>query len=136
MRRLLPLMLIVVATAASAQAYKWKDASGTVHYSDTPPPTGTDYKNVKTSGTVAPLAPSPVTPAASASAGKPGTPIADTAANRKAVCDGLTRNMDMLSGAGPLSVDDKNGQRVTMDDTRRRQEMSTAQDQYKQYCSK
>ena len=63
-------------------------------------------------------------------------PIADTAANRKAICDNLTKNMDMLSGSGPLSVDDKNGQRVTMDDTRRRQEMSMAQDQYKQYCAK
>ena len=136
MRRLLPLMLIVVATAASAQAYKWKDASGTVHYSDTPPPTGTDYKNVKTSGTVAPLGPSPVAPAPSAPAGKPGMPIADSPANRKSVCDSLTHNMDLLSGSGPLSIDDKNGQRVAMDDTRRRQELSTAQDQYKQYCSK
>jgi hypothetical protein len=136
MRRLLPLMLIVVAATASAQAYKWKDASGTVHYSDTPPAQGTDYKNVKTSGSAAPLGPSAVAPATAASAGKPATPIADTAANRKAVCDNLTHNMSLLSGSDPLSVDDKSGQRVTMDDTRRRQELSTAQDQYKQYCSK
>jgi hypothetical protein len=33
-------VLLVVATAVSAQTYKWKDASGGTQYSDTPPPPG------------------------------------------------------------------------------------------------
>jgi len=130
MRRLLPLMLIVVATAASAQAYKWKDASGTVHYSDTPPPTGTDYKNVKTTGSASPLGPSAV-PALSSSTAKPS---AD--AGNKSVCADLQKNMALLSGAEPLSIDGPNGKQVALDDTHRRQELSLAQDQYKQNCAK
>ena len=34
------LALAVVALPASAQMYKWTDASGRIHYSDTPPPEG------------------------------------------------------------------------------------------------
>jgi glutaredoxin len=34
---LLGLVLLAVAGAAAAQVYKWTDAQGTVHYSDTPP---------------------------------------------------------------------------------------------------
>ncbi|WP_250625135.1 DUF4124 domain-containing protein [Pinirhizobacter soli] len=130
MRRLLPLLLIVVATAASAQAYKWKDASGTVHYSDTPPPTGTDYKNVKTTGSTSPLGPSAV-PTPSSSAAKPS---AD--AGNKSVCTDLQKNMALLSGTEPLSIDGPNGKQVALDDTHRRQELSLAQDQYKQNCAK
>lgn len=36
----LGLCLLAFAGLASAQVYKWKDAQGTVHYSDTPPPRG------------------------------------------------------------------------------------------------
>jgi len=36
----LGLCLLAFAGLASARVYKWKDAQGTVHYSDTPPPRG------------------------------------------------------------------------------------------------
>lgn len=36
----LGLVLLMIAEAAAAQVYKWKDEHGTVHYSDTPPPAG------------------------------------------------------------------------------------------------
>lgn len=132
MRRLLPLLLIVVAATASAQAYKWKDANGTVHYSDTPPPVGTDYKNVKTTGSASPLGPSAVpTPSSSAAKASAG---AD--AGTKSVCTDLQKNMALLSGTEPLSIDGPNGKQVALDDTHRRQELSLAQDQYKQNCAK
>jgi glutaredoxin len=41
MRRMLPVLLLAGAAAhlpAAAQMYKWTDAHGTVHYTDTPPP--------------------------------------------------------------------------------------------------
>ena len=34
------LVLLAAAATLSAQTYKWKDASGTTQYSDTPPPPG------------------------------------------------------------------------------------------------
>ena len=36
-RMLLPLALVLLPAIAGAQAYKWKDANGQVHYSQTPP---------------------------------------------------------------------------------------------------
>eukprot|EP01036_Dinobryon_divergens_P014582 gene14582-19714_t len=32
------LALLACASTASAQMYKWKDAKGVTHYTDTPPP--------------------------------------------------------------------------------------------------
>jgi hypothetical protein len=136
MRRLLPVALLLVVVSAHAQVYKWKDASGTVHYSDAPPPAGAEYKSVKTTGTAEPLAAPAAAPAAASTAGKATPPIADTPQNRAAVCKTLQGNMSMLSGDGALTMDDGKGKAVAMDPTRRRQEQTLAQEQYKQYCSK
>ena len=40
----LGLALLLGATGASAQMYKWTDAKGGVHFSDQPPPPGSDRK--------------------------------------------------------------------------------------------
>jgi glutaredoxin len=37
-RRMLPGLLLLACFSSSAQMYKWTDAQGTVHYTDTPPP--------------------------------------------------------------------------------------------------
>ncbi|WP_374591850.1 DUF4124 domain-containing protein [Aquabacterium sp.] len=42
---LLPLLAVGLLSPALAQ-YKWRDASGNTHYSDTPPPPGTPAKDV------------------------------------------------------------------------------------------
>lgn len=39
-RSIFVLMLLLVASMSWAQAYKWRDASGRIQYSDTPPPPG------------------------------------------------------------------------------------------------
>ncbi|WP_371763965.1 DUF4124 domain-containing protein [Massilia sp.] len=41
MRAVAAFALVVAAAAAHGQTYKWKDAAGVVHYSDTPPARGT-----------------------------------------------------------------------------------------------
>jgi hypothetical protein len=38
--RLIVLIFALIATTASAQVYRWVDKSGTVHYSNEPPPAG------------------------------------------------------------------------------------------------
>lgn len=46
MRAMLAIPLFLVSTTLSAQIYTWRDASGKVHYSDTPP-TGMDAKQMR-----------------------------------------------------------------------------------------
>lgn len=46
MRGITLLILACIWTAASAQVYTWRDASGKVHYSDTPP-VGVDAKRMR-----------------------------------------------------------------------------------------
>ena len=56
-RAIFLVVLLAVATAASAQTYKWKDASGRTQYSDTPPPAGTKNVQQIRKATGAPAAP-------------------------------------------------------------------------------
>ena len=57
-RTIFLVVLLAVVTAASAQTYKWKDASGGTQYSDMPPPPGAkDVQQIhKATGTTAPTA--------------------------------------------------------------------------------
>ncbi len=68
MKRLLTLVLLVVALPASAVMYKWVDKDGKIHYSDQPPPEG-----AKQSGVVNTPAPT-TTPATAAPAEGAGAP--------------------------------------------------------------
>ena len=134
-RPLLAAALLLLAPQVFAQAYKWTDSSGTVHYSETPPPTGTKYQRMTTTGSSEPLAqPAPAVE-------KPGTaepalapqPVADTPANRAKFCTSLKSNLDMLKGDGPLLIQ-QDGQQKPIDDDQRKSQINTAQAQYQQYC--
>jgi hypothetical protein len=144
MRRLfIATALLLAAPLVAAQAYKWKDANGTVHYSDAPPPQGTKYNKVTTSGTVEPLATTEdgqskvKSSASSSSAPKPAEsslPVEDTPENRAKLCDSLQHNLDTLKGSGPV-VMKQNGQDKVIDADQRQQQTAAAEAQYKQYCS-
>lgn len=75
---LLPLLLALPLSAmAQAKVYRWVDAQGQVHYSQTPPPEiGAQAHSVRTVPASAAPAPSPSPPAAT----KPATPAAQAAA--------------------------------------------------------
>lgn len=143
MRRLLiATALLLAAPLAAAQAYKWTDANGTVHYSDAPPPQGTKYNKVTTSGSVEPLA-APQTGSNSnnnpeteghSQPRPPQQPVADTPENRAKLCANLKSNMDMLKGSGPVVMQDGDQQKVINTD-QRKQQQATAEAQYQQYCS-
>ncbi|MGH8666198.1 MAG: DUF4124 domain-containing protein, partial [Burkholderiales bacterium] len=58
------LLLAVLASTAWGQTYKWRDASGRIQYSDTPPPAGAkDVQQLRN----APAPPASATPSASKS---------------------------------------------------------------------
>jgi Domain of unknown function (DUF4124) len=139
MRRLLiAAALLLVAPLVAAQAYKWTDAGGTVHYSDAPPPQGTNYKKVTTTGTVEPLAqpaPKANTEGEGESSTKPSTqPVADTPENRAKLCSSLKSNLETLKSSGPV-VMDEGGQQKVMGADQRKQQQASAESQYQQYCS-
>lgn len=143
MRRLLiATTLLLVAPLVAAQAYKWKDANGTVHYSDAPPPQGTNFSKVKTSGSIEPLAaPAPAGSQANANANtkpdkpeQPQLPVMDTPENRAKLCANLKSNMETLKSAGPV-VMQEGGQQKVMTADQRTQQQATDQAQYQQYCT-
>ena len=139
-RSLIALALLLLAPLATAQVYKWTDAGGTVHYAQAPPPEGTKYKEVKTSGSVQPQAvPAPVATADSSGGGSSegGTespkPVTDTPENRNKLCASLKSNLAALNGSAPV-VMQVNGKTTALDDSQRKQQATTAQSQYQQYC--
>jgi hypothetical protein len=137
-RSTIALALLLMAPLASAQVYKWKDASGTVHYSETPPPSSAiKFKEVKPTTEVPPTpAASTAAPAAAPVAQQPTTTtVADTPENRAKLCTSLQTNLAALQGAAPV-VMQQGGKQTALDDSARKQQAAAAQAQYQQYCAK
>jgi hypothetical protein len=149
MRRLsIALVLLLVAPLAAAQVYKWTDAQGTVHYSETPPPTGTKYHQVEVNtGSDAPAADASNTssPAASDSSSSASTQnsngnnasqaVPDTPENRAKLCASLKGNIGTLQGSGPVVMQGAGGQPQLLNADQRKQQLDASQSQYQQYCN-
>lgn len=145
MRRLLmPLLLIAllgVPLAVCAQVYKWKDAHGTVHFADTPPPHGVTYTIVKTRFSTsngvdgASLRPTSESAADSDdSSSNSQNPLPNTPINRKQVCDKLEANIKLLNGSSPVITKDASGKSHVMSAEDRSKELAVEQTQHQQYC--
>ncbi|MBB6187343.1 DUF4124 domain-containing protein [Rhodanobacter sp. MP7CTX1] len=137
-RSLIAVTLLLLAPLANAQVYKWTDAGGTVHYSQSPPAEGTKFNKVKTNGSVEPLvapAPAPAANAAQATTAPaaPAAPIADTPENRHTLCESLKSNIAALQGSAPV-VMQQGDKSTALDDSQRKEQTGSAQAQYQQYC--
>jgi hypothetical protein len=136
-RSLIAVALMLLTPLALAQVYKWTDSHGTVHYSQTAPAAGVDFKRIKTVQSTAAPAQDAATqapaPARTQSAPASSQPIADTPANRKTLCDSLQANLKLLKGNGPV-VMQQDGKSTALDDTQRRQQITADEAQYQQYC--
>lgn len=137
------LALLLVAPLACAQVYKWTDAHGTVHYSETPPPTGTKYSQVSVNtGASAPAGADNASAATSSSSapsqGSGNTaaqaPVEDTPENRAKLCTSLKANIGTLQGSGPV-VMSNGGQQQLLNADQRKQQLDASQSQYSQYCA-
>lgn len=140
-RSLIVVALLLLAPLASAQQiYKWKDAQGTMHYSQSAPPEGTRYQQVKLAGGVESSADTATTPPAADATPAPATnpapaaPVADTPDNRAKLCATLKSNLATLQGSGPV-VMQQNGKPAVLDDAQRKQQIDGANSQYQQYCA-
>ena len=127
-RFLIVLALLMTAPLVSAQVYKWSDASGTIHYSQSPPNVGTKFKEVKPNVSADP------TPATPSSVPKPvTTAVADTPENRANLCTTLKTSLTALQGTGAVVVE-KDGKQTALDAAGRKEQTETAQAKIKQYC--
>jgi hypothetical protein len=139
MRRLpFAIALLMLASAATAQVYKWTDHHGTVHYSQTPPAAGVHYTRITTSGSEQASTTADSQPAldssdgGSAPASASTAPAADTPENRTALCASLKSNLSVLNSTGPVMMQ---GDGKALDKSQREQQIAAAEAQYKQYCS-
>lgn len=140
-------ILCTAGFASAQQIYKWKDSSGVVHFSQTPPADGANYKRMQLSSGPE-VAPRPSSPAEGAAAdgdsrdtAAASSPVAarkteaDTPSNRAALCKQLSSNITLLQGKQPVVTAGDNGKQQVMSDTTREQQLATARAQQVQYCS-
>jgi hypothetical protein len=139
-------ILCTAGFASAQQIYKWKDSSGVVHFSQTPPADGAHYKKMRLSSAPE-VASRPSSPAEGAFDGsRPDTGAApppaaaqktepDTPSNRAALCKQLSSNITLLQGKQPVVTAGDNGKQQVMSDSAREQQLATARSQQVQYCS-
>lgn len=128
---------LVLCGVAHAQIYKWKDADGSMHYSDTPPvgKTKTEVVNVKTA---------PVTALPPTVANKPGTTPAPSAPVASATADAAQKDpkqcaewqnrMSFLQSAPKLQSINEKGNIEMMDAASKPGKVAEAQQNITKYC--
>ncbi len=147
-RRLAALLAVgcwiaLVTTLAGAQIYKWKDAQGVTHFSQSPPPAGTHYTRMRLAGepevssNPSPAASTATPPAASPAAAQQTASgsVADTPQNRATLCKQLSSNIALLESSQSLTQAGPGGVQEKLTDTQRRQQLATARAQQAQYCN-
>lgn len=138
------LALACVAGFASAQQiYKWKDANGVTHFSQTPPANGMHYTKMRLTNEpdVASNPPAPASGDANDQGDAHPAPQAapanqtqaDTPSNRAELCKQLSSNITLLQGKQPV-VTGGSGKQAVMSDSAREQQLATARAQQVQYC--
>jgi len=130
------LLAAVAATAGHSadKVYKWKDANGVVHFSDAPPPKGTEFNNVRivnqSTGITQSEPQTPPTTGDAAAAGE-AKPADDGKAAR---CASAQDRVALLSSAQPLTVQ-QDGKYVPMAAADRAAELNIAKATVASLCS-
>ncbi|HSX60943.1 MAG TPA: DUF4124 domain-containing protein [Tahibacter sp.] len=131
------LLAAVAATAGHSadKVYKWKDANGIVHFSDAPPPKGTEFDNVRIvnqsaaiTQTEAAAAPAAADPNA---ANKPAQPDNSSAAR----CANAQKRVELLASSLQLQVQ-RDGKTVDMTPEERSAELNIARATVDSLCPK
>ena len=144
------LVLLAAVATVSAQTYKWKDASGTTQYSDTPPPPGA--RDIQQMRKV------PASPAPAAATTTQAKPVADAEAEfrkrlaarqdeeakqakaqeeeqmRARNCDQAKTHLAALESGNRVARYLPSGERVALDDSERDQAKVEAQKAIQTWC--
>jgi hypothetical protein len=142
------LSLACIAGFASAQQiYKWKDANGVTHFSQTPPPSSGIHFTKMHLASEPDVSSNPPPASAGAENTEPGSSDAsrqnapasssqpDTAANRAELCKQLSSNISLLQSKQPVVTGGSGGKQEVMSDNAREAQLATARAQQAQYCS-
>jgi len=129
---------------AATQVYKWIDSSGSVHYSEEPPPADATTKTVMIIHSGAPDDDSPMagassgSPVATARSGKTDKQKAADAAiaeENKANCPKWQQDIQTLGSIGRVRTPDANGDIHEMTEDEKNGRIAQDQAQVDQYCS-
>jgi hypothetical protein len=137
-------VLPTLGAQAADKVYKWKDANGVVHFTDQPPPQGTEFDSVAVKGAAAITQSNDVNRVHSADKSDDATADngADAAANgepapkpdpAKARCDEARQRLALLQGKNDVAIQE-NGKAVLADKDRRAAEINIAKAQVQSYC--
>lgn len=145
------LALVAAVATVSAQTYKWRDASGTVQYSDTPPPSNAkDVQQLRKASAT----PSSSAPAATAQPKAPSDPDAEfrkrltakqdaEAKQAKAQeeeqtrarhCDQAKAQLTALESGVRMARLNERGERIALGDDEREQAKAEAQKAVETWC--
>jgi len=135
-------LLGMTAAAQAADAYRWVDANGVVHYSDAPPPVEAKAELVHLPGTVkAAGAAVPVTdePAKADDSEEPGEKkppgvLASSVQSAEKRCADARANLEVLQRSGPVGMDTGTGKPQPLDDNARQRQIGNAQTIIATYC--
>lgn len=138
------LLAAVAATTGQAadKVYKWKDANGAIHFSDAPPPKGTEFNNVKivnqsaaiTSEQAPAAAPAdPANPAADPA--KPAQPQVAKDTSRAGRCKEAQARIRMLEGEQAVNIDRGDGKPVALEGPERKTELDIARTRAASVCA-
>ena len=135
---LLTVLALMLPMSASAQVYKWKDANGTTHFSEMPPPQGVKYQSIHTRADAdQPRTSTPDQPQADNGSvthgdngGKDGR-----SPQLKRFCAQLKSNIALLKSNQSLQRMGSNGKTSPINDKVRAQQLKQQQQRYNAYCN-
>ena len=135
-------LLGMTAAAQAADAYRWVDANGVVHYSDAPPPVEAKAElvhlpgTVKAAGAAVPATDEPAKADDSEEPGekKPPGVLASSVQSAEKRCADARANLEVLQRNGPVGVDTGSGKPQPLDDNARQRQIGNAQTIIATYC--
>jgi len=148
-KRILSLLVMLgLSFAASAEMYRWVDAQGKVHYSDSPPPAGAkSSKAISTPPPAAPASPgaAPKTwqekemdfrqrQSTQAEAQAKKAKEEAEAKQKKENCEAARKNLQTLESGQRVATTNEQGEREYMDDAARQKAINDARKAVDSWC--
>jgi len=131
-----------VAAAQAAEAYRWVDANGVVHYSDVTPPVESKAELVHLPGTASKAGATVSTadePAKADDSEEPGEKkppgtLASSVQSAEKRCADARANLEVLQRNGPVGMDNGAAQPQPLDAAARQRQIGNAQTIIATYC--
>ncbi|KAF0813252.1 hypothetical protein IGB42_02180 [Andreprevotia sp. IGB-42] len=138
MKRIYVLALLLVSAAASAEIYKWKDASGNWQYSDQPPPAAVKGKATVVKTKDQPVSAMPGTKVNPVSTATASSAAAETASAPKKVnpqaCQEAQIRLRFLQGATQMRMTNEKGVTEFLPAEKKKEEIAAAQKRIEDNC--